>query len=330
MLLDKSYWQKRVQRFLDKRIPKKRRFQLDMSNIFIFPSKFGLLYLALCLCLFLLGSNYNNNLMLLLCFFLVALFLINLSASYSNFAKIQIQMGRLNPVFAGEDVNIPLWFEHAGEQEEALPYFGKIYIKLYGQAIQNALDPQHFSNPTSINLSTEKRGYLALPRITLESFYPVGLYRCWTHLLFQGSVLVYPKPVPCQLPALVGRDENEQEETESHHAGMEDFDTLSAYQHGEPMHQVAWKQVAKGQGMVSKRFTGASGQSVWLSLAQLQSNGIELALSQLTWLVLESNKKNRRFGLDLGSQQIPPGSGAVHMEKCLQALALYGSSGNME
>ena len=149
-------------------------------------------------------------------------------------------------------------------------------------------------------------------------------------MLFQGSVLVYPKPVPCQLSAFIGRDENEEEETESHNAGMEDFDTLSAYQQGEPMHQVAWKQVAKGQGMVSKRFTGASGQSVWLSLAQLQTNDLELALSQLTWLVLESNKQNRRFGLDLGSQQITPGSGSTHMEEFLQAIALYGSIGRKE
>lgn len=167
---------------------------------------------------------------------------------------------------------------------------------------------------------------MQIPRITLESFYPMGLYRCWTHLLFQSDVIIYPKPIPCQPPALMGGDDDETNETDNHSTGQEDFDTLGAYQVGEPMHQVAWKQVAKGQRMVSKRFTGASGQSIWLAINQMPTQNIEQALSHLTWLVLESNKQNHRFGLDLGTIKIPPNSGTTHMEKCLRTLALYGNS----
>ena len=67
--------QQYIRKWLDKRIPAANEFQLSHRSIFIFPAKFGALFLALCALLFLLGTNYQNNLMLLLCYFLVALFL---------------------------------------------------------------------------------------------------------------------------------------------------------------------------------------------------------------------------------------------------------------
>ena len=324
--MDTSFWHSRVLRWLDKRIPARRKYQLDMSNIFIFPSKFGLLFTLLCAALFLLGSNYNNNLMLLLCFFLVSIFLINLSASYSNFAKIKVQVGRISPIFAEEEATIPLWFSHSGEQEDRIPYAGKIYIKPYGDKNHTHIDPQHHTNPATIFLSKLPRGLHTLPRITLESYYPLGLYRCWTHLQFHGEILVYPKPIPCSLNTILGDDSDEQTELQSNDSGIEDFDTLGVYQLGEPMHRIAWKQVAKGQGLVSKRFSGTSSQSIWLSLGNTSATDTEQALGQLAWSVLECNKQNLRYGLNLGSTQVQPSTGITHMDECLKALALYNNS----
>lgn len=324
--MTQTFWQTRIQSWLNKRIPAQTLYQLDMSNIFIFPAKFGMLYLVLCLALFLLGSNYSNNLMLLLCFFLVALFLINLSASYSNFSKIRVQIGRINPIFSGEEANIPLWFSHQGEQEDKLPYYGKIHISPYREKLHTSIDPQHLTNPAHISIAGLPRGVHKLPRITLESFYPLGLYRCWTHLQFKGEVLVYPKPVPCPLNTVMAEDDGEFAELSSEESGIEDFDTLSPYQLGEPMHQIAWKQVAKGQGLISKRFSGTSSKALWLSIHQMDTSNIEQALGKLSWSVLECNKQHMRFGLDLGSVKIPPNSGITHVEDCLKALALYPSA----
>ena len=70
----KLVWQRNANNWLNKRIPAATRFSLNHKNIFIFPSRFGGLYLFLCLGLFILGTNYQNNLMILLCYFLVSLF----------------------------------------------------------------------------------------------------------------------------------------------------------------------------------------------------------------------------------------------------------------
>ena len=318
-----QFWKKYRLRWLEKRIPCQRRFQLGVSNIFIFPSKFGMSYIFLAICLFILGNNYNNNLMLLMCFFLLALFLVDLSSAYGNFAKIQIQVGRLKPVFAGDDVTVPLWFEHAGEKSTPLPYRGKLHLRMFGQKTWFQSDPQQLTNPVTVSFVTSKRGVLPLPRITIQSFFPIGLYRCWTHLHFAGEVIVYPQPIPCAMPAQHYQRDNETDVSNSLKSGQEDFDRLDSHRPGEPMHLIAWKQVAKGQGLVSKRFTGNTGGSVWLSLADVSANNIETSLGQLTYLALQYSAQQRSFGLDLADQIISPASGNTHLEACLKAIALY-------
>jgi hypothetical protein len=59
--------------------------------------------------LFLFGANYQNNLMLLPRYFLLALLLVNLLASYINFARIDLEIGKCPEVFVSDDLNVPLW-----------------------------------------------------------------------------------------------------------------------------------------------------------------------------------------------------------------------------
>ena len=117
MTVLQGYWNK----WLNKRIPAATQHHLNHQNIFIFPAKFGLLFLSLCVLLFLLGTNYQNNLMLLLCYFLLAIFLVNLLASYINFARIDLQIGKCSEVFVGdnlhggrEDLKICWWQRKGG------------------------------------------------------------------------------------------------------------------------------------------------------------------------------------------------------------------------
>jgi hypothetical protein len=79
------------------------------SQYIYFPRYIWSVFIALCILMFFLGTNYQNNLMLLLCYFLLALFLVNLLVSYSNFARIDLHIGKCPEVFVGDNLNIPLW-----------------------------------------------------------------------------------------------------------------------------------------------------------------------------------------------------------------------------
>lgn len=316
-----SVLQNKMELWLNRRIPSARRFKLNHKSIFIFPSRFGGLFLFLCLGLFLLGANYQNNLMVILCYFLVSLFLINLLVAYFNFSNLDIQLGKVQNSFAGDNIQIPIWFNHQHKASH-----GKIHLNFWRHKARNTVDLDDLANPAFIALACPERGRLSLPRVTFNSYFPLGLYRCWTHLAFQSDIVIYPTPVRCAIRLENKSDEQDQLQASMSVKGHDDFDTLAPYKQGEPLYHVAWKQVAKGQGMLSKQFSHETGASGWLVMPKVATENLELTLSQLCFQILELSRKNQRFGLDLGNQKIPPDCGNEHQKNCLTALALYGKA----
>lgn len=316
----KRQFQSGVSRWLDKRIPPATDFSLNLGNIFIFPSRFGMLFLLLCGALFVLGTNYQNNLILLLGFFLLALFLVSLLSSYLNFAGLRILIGKVGYPFAGDSACLPLWIDTSGQKHQA---HGRLHLGIYNQKVQTSIDLDQLTNPVEFTISTARRGLLPMPRITLNSYYPLGLFRCWTHLRFDLQVLVYPAPLPCSVITYSQAGGDELQGNVATEEGYDDFDSLMEYQPGQPLYHVAWKQVAKGQGMVSKKFSSTSNNEVWLRLQTQTSQDLETSLSHLCYMVLELENRGQRFGLQLGDNIIPPGKGNEHRYRCLSALALY-------
>jgi uncharacterized protein (DUF58 family) len=317
--------QQYIRKWLDKRIPAANEFQLNHRSIFIFPAKFGGLFLALCALLFLLGTNYQNNLMLLLCYFLLALFLVNLLASYTNFANLTVKLGRIPEVYAGDEVHLPLWINADTIKDSGL--HGIVNISLIGEKVSHWFECGTLTNPLMLDYPSQNRGWHKLPRITFSSYYPLGLYKCWTHLAFSREILVYPKPIPCALNVQEvnsEQDSTKQRETTLNRAqNHDDFSHLKRYQIGDPLRHVAWKQLAKGRGMFTKQFAGVEQIDVWLILPKHASTPVEYTLSTLCFQVLELSRSGSTFGLDLGSIKLAPNSGESHRIACLQALALY-------
>jgi uncharacterized protein (DUF58 family) len=314
-------WNSRTLRWLNRRIPAARQYQLDLRSIFIFPSKFGWLYVTLCLGLFLLGTNYQNNLMRMLCYFLLAIFLLNLFAAYLNFAKIQIQLGKCHNVFAGDQLQLPLWLN---TDKDKLPVpKGQMHFGFWRETPRVCVDLDQMTNPINLAVECQHRGHLRLPRVSINSYFPLGLFRCWTYLDFIQEIVVYPKPLPGPVKFFSSDEDGEAASNLSIQKGYDDFASLKTYQTGEPLNHVAWKQLAKGQGMLSKQFSSSVNQSLWLKLLPCPAEKLELQLSQLCYQLIALAQTQQVYGLQLDELKISPSSGAEHHTQCLTALALY-------
>lgn len=314
-------WQQRSERWLNKRIPPARQFSLDMRSVFIFPSKFGVMYIALCTILFVLGTNYQNNLIILLCYFLVAVFILNLFIAYLNFALIAVHLGKTHDIYAGDELKLALWF-NAKKQAKQHPK-GTVYMQFWEQKTATEFDLDSGQNPAYVSVTVRKRGYLKLPRLTLKSVYPLGIFKCWTHLAFNPEIMVYPKPINCPIALINNVTAQHSDHSPSTLSGSDDFDSLKDYTQGESLSHVAWKQLAKGQGMYSKQFSTDISTAGWLTLLPCSSDELETRLGQLTFQVIELTRQHRSFGLDLGHLKIEPDSGINHQGQCLKALALF-------
>ena len=327
----RSYWQSYFNQWLDKRIPKSRQFSLDINSIFILPSRFGWLFLLLCFGLFLLGTNYQNNLMLWMAYFLTSLCLLNLFVSYLNFSRLTVTLGKITPVFATESAMLPLWFDNEQRPNGFLHvHVHKSQNANNGQA-SLSIDLDDIHQPMHFPLLCRFRGLRPLPRLTFESFYPLGLFRCWTHLSFDSDVLIYPQPIEGSVELVSGQSKEQSQKHQSNsQPGHEDFDTLKQYVVGDPLKHVAWKQVAKGQGMLTKRFASDTAEARWLTLNAHHGFELEKSLSALSYAVVECSRKGQVFGLDLGGIKIEPGNSTEHQVSCLKALALYGGKKHAE
>ena len=178
-----------------------------------------------------------------------------------------------------------------------------------------------------------KRGVLSIPRLKVASQYSLGLFTCWTQLAFASQFIIYPQPKAIRLSLAKQLFSENTDHVSNNTKQGEDFYQFKSYQLGEPLSQVSWKHVAKGQGWLSKTSQQPQQQEQSLKLTDMPANNIEDKLSYLCYLVQEYCKQGVVFTLDLsvngkintkrGHVKISANSGSEHAKHCLLALAEF-------
>jgi uncharacterized protein (DUF58 family) len=126
-------------------------------------------------------------------------------------------------------------------------------------------------------------------------------------------------------------------------AGDEDFYGLRSYAACDAMPRIAWKALAREQGLQVKQFSAYQGQELWLDWSLLPDIGTEAKLELLTRWVLDADALGLMYGLRLPQGEVPirrggtessgtgtapgqllPQHGAAHRAECLRRLALFG------
>lgn len=267
------------------------------------------------LSLFIGGINYGNGLILLVALFLVSLFMSSILLTYANLAGLKLSRGANQSGFVGQQVAFGLLLESEREHES---------IRIHAEGIAPLMVDliQHRRQQQPLLLDASVRGYQQLPRLKIETRYPLGLLRAWSWLDLDSRVLAYPKPIAEPYPQRVVEGSGRGQRLS--HEGSDDFDGLRAYQGGDNPRQIAWKSYARDGRLHSKRFAGYQQQARWLEWEAYSGMGVEARLSRLCHWVIQYDQQGLRFGLRLPGTEVPPGQGESHRQRCLIVLALYG------
>ena len=156
-----------------------------------------------------------------------------------------------------------------------------------------------------------------------------GLFRTWTRLDFAQQVTAYPKPVENiwtdKQQSVAGEEveNNVESYQDSFQPGQDEFHQLQQYQLGEPLSRVAWKQVARGQGWLTKQYQQALSGKLELDFEHLPSGTLEQRLSWLSYAIKDCSDKQIAFSLKLPNQVVEYDQSSQHTLKCLTALARY-------
>lgn len=310
--------------WLDKRIPANRQHTLDLNSIFILPTTFGWAFIVMSLSLFLLGTNYQNNIMLLMSYLLLSIMLLALFYTHRNMAKLTLSALPISPYHADEK-GVTVIKIDSRQQAAKHRASGLLHAKWIDNSAYYCHNLTTDSSTFPLPIALKERGRHRLSRITFLCEYPLGLYKCWTHLDFDLTALVYPAPTRGMANIVaIPHDEDMKNEDSGHSTslGNSDFHTLADYEQGQPLNRVVWKQVAKSGKWVLKTFDEQEHTQHYLSISHTIET--EKALSILTFHVLEMDSKRLPYGISYKSINITPSCGLQHKAECLTALAQYG------
>lgn len=321
----RAFIHERMNIWLTKRMPANQSYVLNGRSIFIFPSYFGFSYLFVLVLLFLLGTNYQNNLILLLCFMLASVFITTMLHSYFNLSGLEISLKKPAEGFCGDKAEVLITCKANNERISFTANFEQ------PDALNTKADAV-LNNIVAVPLYLKQRGQFKAPRLKLISKYPFGLFNAWTKVDLSVAVIAYPKklsPPEAWLKQFdtVKSNVTSQEGNAVAH-GTEDFYQLNQYQQGQPLSQVAWKQAAKGKGLLSKGYIDQISSERYLTLTEMPATNIEVKLSYLSFLVDKLSNEGSAFGLDLLGERISSNHGSAHRKLCLNALANFKQDTN--
>lgn len=291
---------------------------LGQRRIFIIPTWAGLLFAVALAVMLVSAINYNLALGHALVFLLAGIGVVGMVHTFRNLVALKISGGRCEPVFTGELAHFPLHLHNDRRQPR---------LALEWRAGDGATVSCNIAADGQVAIAlpvvTQHRGWLSLPRIRLETRYPLGLFVAWSYPQPALRCLVYPRPLELPLPPASPAASSGEHGGD---AGREDFAGLRERQAADSPRHIAWKAVARDGGqrpLLVKEFAGGAREELWLDWSRLPDTmDGESRLSALTGWVLAAEAANLAYGLRLPGQEFPPDCGNAHRQRCLEALAL--------
>jgi len=301
------------------RPPEPAPIVLTQRRVYVLPTRAGIAY-AVALGIILLGAmNYNLSLGHALVFLLGGLGIVAILHTFRNLVLVSMRPGRCEPVFAGGVARFAMVLEnHRAEERTSL----RLFID-DETPVEIDIGP-HASAVATLNVPAAKRGWLPMPRLTIETTWPLGLVRAWSYAAPDLNCLVYPAPAAKAPPLPWGGDSARGSTRDGR--GADDFSGLRGHQVADSPHHVAWKAVARQQDgpLLTKLFSGATAQRIWLDWEALPDTvDTEQRLSILARWMIDAEANGLAWGLRMPTVRLAPDNGPAQISAGLRALALH-------
>jgi uncharacterized protein (DUF58 family) len=298
-------------------VPEPPPVTLVQRRIFILPSRQGYVFAGVLLVLLIGARQYTLSLGYLLTFLLMSMAAVAMLHTWRNLAHLKLRPGRCDPVFAGEAAHFGVSIETPSQTRFAIALRRKDEEPVYADVVPGE------TTGMAIPVTTRRRGIARCGRLEVFTRYPIGLFHAWSYVDFGLSVIVYPKPDPfAGTPPFHSTNESQEGIPI---AGDEDFNMLRAYRAGDPPRQIAWKALAREQGLLTKEFSATASSELWLDFDEARAADLESRLSILAHWVLQAEAFGQSYGLRIPGASIAPNRGDLHRARCLEALALFGN-----
>jgi uncharacterized protein (DUF58 family) len=305
------------------RLPRTDALLLTQRNIYILPTRAGLMFGVTVMVLLLASINYQLSLGYVLTFLLAGSGVVSMHITHNTMRGLTLHLRPPAAVFAETPALIDVTLTSGGRARYGL-----------GLRMESSTDgalawtdvPEGGQSAAQVSFVPQRRGRHPLPAIQIETRFPLGLFRAWSVWRPASQVLVYPRleQPPAPLPAALAIPGGP---AVRRSADGGEVEGVRAYRRGDPLKLVFWKKAARtleaGGELVSRDTSAAVQQQLWLEWVQCTGLAPEDRLSRLAAWVVAADRAGVDHGLRLPGTEIAPAHGDAQRKYCLEALALW-------
>ncbi|MCA0241428.1 MAG: DUF58 domain-containing protein [Proteobacteria bacterium] len=317
-----QHWRRRVRGWWLARLPLTDNWTLTQGNIYILPTRAGLVF-ALTLVLMLLASiNYQLNLGYALTFLLAGAGLVSMHLTHATLRGLTLHLRPVAPVFAGDAALLEIVCINPGAERHGLALRFEDRAA-HGSSFVWTDVPAQGQASARMSMRPPRRGLQPVPALVAETLFPFGLFRAWTVWRPAAQALAWPRPevpAPPLPPALARPGEPHAQPARGEGA---ELDGVRAWRRGDTLRQVLWKKVAKSGEWVSRDTAGHAAPELTLDWQAARGADAEQRLSRLAAWVLLAEREGHAFRLTLPGRSLDSGRGDAHRRAALDLLALW-------
>lgn len=305
------------------RLPRQDSQALTQRNIYILPTRAGLLFAVTLIVLLLASINYQLNLGYVLTFLLAGSGVVSMHVTHNTLRGLTLRLKPPSPVFAGEPALLDIVLTSAGAARYGI---GLKVLDAPAATLVWVDVPARGQAAAQVAFVPQARGWHDVPALGVETRFPLGLFRAWSVWRPASRLLAYPAPEhpPAPLPSTAsaaggpgGARMREGGEVEG----------VRGYRRGDPLKLVYWKKAAKsmatGGELVSRDTSATVQRRLWLEWQACGGMAPEQRLSRLAAWVVAADRAGLDFGMRLPGTEIVPGGGEAHRRRCLETLATW-------
>ena len=300
--------------FLRRFSKRSRSIKLGYKNLYVFPNKFGFYWIFSSILLFILGTNLEANLTIVISYLMSVVIFINLFLAHFNLHGLEIYAEPQEINFAESPIKYNLKFKSKILRNKILIKF--IHDNSPPLKIQK-IEGVMFK---SINAKEKLRGVYYPEIIYGKSSAPMSLFNCWFYWNPEEKIIVAPKLIP-YVNKSFETFKSEGKGTSKNGIGDE-FSYLKNYRKGESKASIDWKSFSKTNKLSSKEFMNSNSN---IKILKLNTNyPLEKSLQFLCYEINKEFKNGNFYSLDIQNGLfIKEGIGYKHYRSCLISLANF-------
>lgn len=257
----------------------------------------------------LVGGTYQNNLVFMMAFILLALGLVTIIQTARNIRDLEILQIHIEPAFEQKKAKIKFIIKNKSKRSAH-----NIFIKAADLSKKKFFRP-HFiiSPPLSIDrlsLATVEMTYpnqlpwglYKIEHFELATSYPYGLFTAWIIQKLKTDYFIYPQPAGAAL------------NLNFKVSAGDDYSQHRPFYPGDSFSRIDWKKKAQGRGLLTKEFTDNQNDQVVFNLEELNFEKPQ----QISKWINDCFNNKIEVGLKTKDSFISPSIGPLHFHKIFQ------------